>query len=270
MGKYNSSEWRVRRIFDALYRRDPTGSSWLPQLLALPERNGRQRLSLKSEELGRIEIAAWSSPKRVGGLGFSEAGIPAPDALLRWLVEYVEQPKSKNAWKTSESTQAKRRELIARNLEVQRDALARLSDSSLQDSRWEILEGPSYPDVFLQTPTVILVIEGKFTEARPTTSTTWLSGRHQMLRHIDAAWDQRAGRRVFGCFIVEDVNAIGWRRASDATVSAEALRSSLPHRTEAERRAIADAFLGITSWKALSDATGLPSELLIDPRAAAR
>jgi hypothetical protein len=71
---------------------------------------------------------------------------------------------------------------------------------------WYLLEGPTVPDALLETPDALIVVEGKRTEAGPSTATKWLPGRHQMWRHIDAAWELKGRRRVYGFFIVETYN----------------------------------------------------------------
>lgn len=81
-----------------------------------------------------------------------------------------------------------------------------------------------------------MVIEGKRTELTTTTDTTWLKGRHQIWRHLDAAWETRGRRSVYGFFIVEGEtdSADGrvpehWRSASAACLTPEVMRSSFPH-----------------------------------------
>jgi hypothetical protein len=133
---------------------------------------------------------------------------------------------------------------------------------------WYVLEGPSQPDVYLATGEVIVIIEAKRTETGPTTSTKWMRVRHQMLRHLDAAWDIRGERRVYGLFVVEaegetDVAPEAWRQAVDETVSPAILERSLPHRSEEVRSAIAGAVLGLVTWQTLCSRLGVPHEVLI-------
>jgi hypothetical protein len=150
---------------------------------------------------------------------------------------------------------------MAREPEAIGKALSLLEQDSGRG--WHVLEGASRPDVYLETPEAIVVIEGKRTEAGPTTHTSWMKTRHQMLRHIDAAWDQRTGRRVFGFFIVEGDDPEGaipdhWLAVARATTEPEAVARSLPHRTQEERDAIASAFLGVTTWQATCRALDVP------------
>jgi hypothetical protein len=110
----------------------------------------------------------------------------------------------------------------------------------------------------------LVVIEGKRTERTTTTDTTWLKGRHQIWRHLDAAWEIRGRRSVYGFFIVEsDSNAADgsipedWRLASASCLAPEALHSSFPHRSEREVRAISQCFLGMTTWRQVCERFGI-------------
>jgi len=130
-----------------------------------------------------------------------------------------------------------------------------------------VLEGRSAPDVFLATPEAVIVVEGKRTEAGPTTGTRWLPGRHQMLRHLDAAYEVAGRRAVLGFFLVEGGESgeppPAWLDAARATLAPETLAASLPHRPEPEREAIARGFLGVATWQELADRCGLdPAEVL--------
>jgi len=112
------------------------------------------------------------------------------------------------------------------------------------------------------------VIEGKRTEPGPTTKTSFLNGRHQMLRHMDAAYEIAGHRVLLGFFIVEgdaagDIPKV-WRDAAEQTLSPEAIHGSLPHRPEAERDAIAAGFLGVTTWQLVCERLGIEAGVLID------
>jgi hypothetical protein len=113
------------------------------------------------------------------------------------------------------------------------------------------------------------VIEGKRSEPGPITSTAWMPVRHQMLRQLDAAWEVRQGRRVYGVFIVEaeegteSATPTVWREVVDMTISEEVLRGSLPHRSSDERSEIAGALLGVTTWQAVCEEFQIPSQVLI-------
>ena len=114
----------------------------------------------------------------------------------------------------------------------------------------------------IQTPDTLIVVEGKRTEPGPTVDTTWLSGRHQIWRHIDAASEVRGRRQVFGFLVVEGDGAGEalpdvWRRACAETLSPTSVASSFPHRSAEECRAITACFLGGTTWQRLCTTLGI-------------
>jgi hypothetical protein len=81
-----------------------------------------------------------------------------------------------------------------------------------------------------------------------------------MLRHMDAAWEVRGGRRVLGMLIVEEQDGLlpsGWATAAADTVAPQLLRDSLPHRSEQERAEIAAGYLGVMTWHSVCRAFGL-------------
>jgi hypothetical protein len=187
---------------------------------------------------------------------------------LEWLVLNVKTPADSSVLGTDETREWRER-LLQREPKAIEEAL-RLVRTGLNRG-WPIFEGPSQPDVYLETPDALIVIEGKRTEPGPTTTTTWMPVRHQMLRHIDAAWEVRSERLVYGFFVVEGnggaeggVVPTPWESAATATVSADALAGSLPHRSVEERRAIASAFLGVTTWQAVCSALELEWSSLPD------
>jgi hypothetical protein len=242
----DSTKTRVEPVFDELLVRDGTGAAWLPRLVALPSRQGAAAPTLPAIPLTRY------------GWGDSEISLAPPKHLLVWLVQNATLVDALAHQKTSPSTRAKRDLLLKRDAATIGEALARLSAEQVSDRRWYVLEGCTWPDVYLETERTVVVIEGKRTESAPTTCTTWMSMRHQMLRHLDCAWERRAGRDLFGFFIGEGEGGPSgvavppsWQAAAEDTVTANALSGSLPHRGEAERHAIAQCFLGATTWQSV-------------------
>lgn len=256
----DSSKTRVVPVFDALWNRDRTGASWLPALLALPQ-HGSPDAPPSPASVTSLHAAKW---------GKKEEELPAPRALLEWLIENASMPAG-GPPPASEDTQQRRRQLLVdRDSETVREALVKLETS--RTSGWHVLEGPSQPDVYLETDELVVVIEGKRTEAGPTTHTTWMPVRHQMLRHLDAAWELRGERPVYGFFIVEAEEGRDgqpaipkhWIDAAQATVSDEGLAESLPHRSPEDRPALARSFLGVTTWQDVCDRLGVDRSRLLD------
>lgn len=251
MGKYDSSKTRVQPVFNELIRRMGVSADWLPALLGLPE-YGAPEASVALEADPVLKRQAW-----VGNPASDEKeqSLSPPLSLLSWLARSLTLPVGVTL-DPGNDVDRQRKKLIERDPETIAKALEMLKRHG-GSKKWYVLEGPSQPDVYLETEKTIVVIEGKRTETGPTTHTTWMAGRHQMLRNIDAAWEIRGRRNVYGFFIVngEDDNADStevpalWQDASNATWSDEAIASSLPHRGPEEQRAIRNAFLGVTTWQ---------------------
>ncbi len=248
-GDHDSTETRVKPTFDAI------STQWLHRLLSLP-RFGAPEARVDLSGLTKIEEQCWGDAERL---------LPAPRSLLRWLIQNLEV---KPADTDSSDAAKQRRRLYDRDPEAIRTALENL-ERDASPGNWWVLEGPSHPDVFVATPEAVIVIEGKRTEAGPTTATKWMPCRHQMLRHLDGAHEILGGRRLYGFFIVgKDDDGIEvpalWRTAAKETIAPETLRRSLPHRSDAERAEIANAFLGVTTWLAVLEEFGLPRSVLLE------
>lgn len=186
-----------------------------------------------------------------------ERALHPPYALLEWLIRNVEAPSSER-WGPGAAA-ARRRLLAARDHLTIEAALHELRRRSTGRG-WHILEGASYPDGFVEGEDYVLVVEGKRTESGATARTTWLRDRHQLWRHMDAAWEIRHGREVVGLLIVEGT-ADGsvppkWRDYSREVVTDSVVTSSLPHRGAAERRQIVSGYAGVLTWQRLAKRLG--------------
>lgn len=203
MGKYDSSRTRVVPVFDALMDRDASGRTWLLPLLHLGSRSA-----------GRLEGFSTAAllPAHPHWWGKNERRLDPPKPLLRWLVANACAPVSDALW-GSPATRTNRERLVARDAERVNEAL-RLLETPAIFRRWYVLEGRSHPDACLETDTLLVVIEGKRTERKATTVTTWMRARSQMLRHMDAAWEISRGKRVLGLMIVEGRGPTRPRRTS--------------------------------------------------------
>lgn len=251
-GQFDSSRTRVAPVFDRLHQRS---DDWLPTLLGLA-----------SDPPAPADLAHLDLRVLAGYWGATERGLAPPVALLSWLIRHpTSQLKAQD--------RIPERSRLAAGEPATVELALRHLRSSGEASAWYVLEGPTYPDVLLETPDALVVIEGKRTEAGPTLKTKWLDGRHQIWRHIDAAWEIRGRRQVFGFFIVEaqepdgDVPA-SWRDAFEHARTPAALATSFPHRSEQERSAIAFCFRGGTTWQRICTAFGIDPKQLphrIDP-----
>jgi hypothetical protein len=249
-GPFDSSKTRVAPFFDALVEKDPSGRTWLPELVSLPEYGSSTTPSVS----GELIDSAW---------GENERALPAPPSLLAWLVRNLKCPSSMKEGRI----RPERRDLIQGDEQRIEEGLRLLEDEP-RHRAWYVLEGPSYPDAYLATSDAIVVIEGKRTEAGPTSSTTWMPVRSQMLRHLDAAFDLAGPRALYGFFMVEgpEDGAIpeGWREAALGTLAPDLIEKSLPHRSTRERDLIRDAFLGVTTWQRACRVLGVEKGRLPD------
>jgi hypothetical protein len=258
VGIYDSSRTRVAPVFGRLQCLDPSGRFWLQGLLELAN---TRKLPRPQAGTSRLRVAKWW-PR--------EAKLAAPPDLLRWLLENAEEPRSAAAWGLRPEVMANRRRVVDRDAATLAGALKSLQERRPSSRAWYVLEGPSQPDVFLDTAESVVVIEGKRSEPDLKTSTAWMPVRHQMLRHLDAAWEHRQGRPIYGLFIVESEEGAAsvepspaWHQAVEATIAEEVLQGSLPHRSPDERSQIAGALLGVTTWQAVCDEFQIPREVLI-------
>jgi hypothetical protein len=198
-----------------------------------------------------------------------ERALRPPKSLLTWLIENVENPDSR-ALSSNPEVARRRQRILERDPAMMAEAISSL-DQTGRESAWSRFEGPTYPDVVIETPDALVLVEGKRTERGPTTHTTWMPGRHQMLRHLDAAWEIRGRRSVYGLFVVEaDPNGDAkvperWTQAAAATRSKEAVKHSLPHRSMEDQAGIAAAFVGVTTWQAIVEEFGIDASVLTDP-----
>ena len=234
-GRYDSSKTRVQPVFDALWA---SGRDWLPQLLALPT-GGCLNAEIKAGDL-TITDGHWEPDEKC---------LNPPVSLLSWFIRNVDSLAS------AVSDNEFRQRLFRGDPETIEHALHLLRTEGASRA-WYIFEGPTCPDVYLVTRDALVVVEGKRTERTTTVDTTWLSGRHQIWRHLDAAWEIRGRRDVYGFFIVEsDVGSLDgsvpdvWVEAGQACLDPTALHASFPHRSAEEVAAISRCYLGVTTWR---------------------
>ncbi len=248
-GKFDSSKTRLAPFFDYLLGQDLTSESWLPKLLAEVHHGSG---ATPPARLGPLQEHGW---------GKNERALPPPADLLAWLIRNLKCPSSMK----EDDLLPERKDLVRGDPSRIQAGLSLLS-SSRGGRAWHILEGSSYPDAFLATSDSVVVIEGKRTEAGPTTSTTWMPVRHQMLRHLDGAYELAGHRSLWGFFMVEGSPDGSvpqkWVDACIQTLDHDVLEQSLPHRSQEERGLISKAFLGVITWQQACVSLGVPLSAL--------
>lgn len=262
-GLNDSSRQRVFRVFSQLELRT---DNWVPVLLRLAQDSEAAciweslDLTIQRVDFAGLRDDSGRSSRR------KERALRPPPGLLRWIVGNDIQ-RSPKILSSDPLVRAKREGLLRNDAHTRAEALADLEAGGGR-ARWCTLEGPTYPDVVIETPDAMIVVEGKFTEAGPTTYTTWMSSRHQMLRHMDAALHEQPSKRPIGFFAVEGQRSAPlipeekWTNTVRGTRASDAIQDSLPHRTLEEKRMIRDGFIGIVTWQAIVRAFDLGADTL--------
>ena len=231
-------------MFDRLFDCDPTGTVWLDRLIRLGSRGSEVDLPSPVGELVPGHPRSW---------GKDERRLSPPLGLLEWLVQNIKAAAAMES-RTSEETCRMRLALARRDPDVVQEALTRLRAGE-KGKKWFVLEGESCPDAYLETDSIVVVVEGKRTELTTTSKTTFMPKRSQLIRHMDATWEVADGRRVLGLLLVEGESPDPmlvperWSSASDEQLRPELLVPSLPHRTAVERDIIAGGILGAATWQ---------------------
>jgi hypothetical protein len=217
-GKFDSSKTRVRPVFDELGREEEIGCRSCSRCCA------------------DAQICSCDLTLTEGYWEPHEKSLSPPVSLLSWFIRNL------RTLGPIASDSLIRRRLATGDPEIIERALHLLRTEGATRG-WHILEGPTHPDVFLVARDALVVVEGKRTEPNATVDTAWLKGRHQIWRHIDAAWEIRGHRAVYGFFIVEsgpqsDDVPRSWLEAGHACLDPVNLLASFPHRSAAEVSAI--------------------------------
>jgi hypothetical protein len=210
----------------------------LPELarfeLALPGPLRRALGPRRSLEIGRIRNAY-------------EAEIPPSTAFLRWMLEHPKRltwPKSNRdaAAVFGSRTQIKRERLLAGEVEERKEALEELTKFKAEGSRrkWWAFEGFTSVDCRLETKSLLLLIEGKRTEAI-SDSTSWFPGRNQVIRNLEVARALAAGRDFAVLLCAE----------TPIELPEKAWARSLPHLSAGEIDDLKSHYLGCASWSTI-------------------
>ena len=232
-GIQDLSRTRIAPVFDVLQGRT---NDWVRALLLLNRGGSQSTVDLEGLDL-KFHKGYW---------GKTERSFDPPVALLSWLIRHpnpllIAQPALPERTLLANGEPA----VIARALHALRTSAA--------PKGWHLLEGPTVPDVMIETPDALIVIECKSPELHGGPDSAAFAGRHPMWRHIDAAWEIRGRRRIFGFFIVPGQEADGGvppvvEAAFGEAFSEAVLEANFPHRSAKERDAITACFLGGTTW----------------------
>jgi hypothetical protein len=273
-GRFNSSITRVRPVFQALLERDPSGQSWLPNVLRMATHNAAYAKTVQSN-IGKLHpdctvlrpyndrILKFYGIKRIELAKCFERSMPPPPAFLSWLITHPEQmnwPRTKKGHKRfGHSAQDQRKKLFGEHGQeaqqaAQEDALSELRVVGADGSsrKWWAFEGFSDVDCCLETDHLLLLIEGKRTEPLGP-STDWYPKRNQLIRNLEVAESLASGRQ-FGVVVIAESD-IG-------NLSKKTIDASLPHFHTAERENLMRHYFGCLSWTSVCTELNIPCEVL--------
>jgi len=258
MGKKNSSLTRVRPLLNTLLQRD----DFLDALL-WPFNTGLHI----SEPIECIyyegqDLTIMSGALNSAGCKRSEheKALAPPRSLLENLIKNPEKMLNPEALKKGgdKGIFEKRRQLLDGDSATKDKALACLEkDQDLTKKAWYIFEGSTCPDIYIETKSYILVGEGKRTERKLTTTTTWLQKRDQLIRHIDALLDRE--KTILSFFIVD--RNISQKYGYDETLkkfrNIAYFQESLPHRSEKLVKRAMNSYIGYAYWQDYKERYGI-------------
>ena len=260
-GLVNSSVTRVRPFFSLLLRRDPSGATWLPDLLEAADQYGRLDPALRRRPgdllTGLVQTRRYADrilDRTIDRPNAFEHPAPPSAGFLRWLIEHPEQlrwPERSPGVRVSygAATQRHREALVDGGVE-ERDAAQALALSELDGvgaagsrRRWWAFEGFTEVDCWLETDRLLLFVEGKRTEPL-SHSTDWFQARDQLVRNMEVAGDL-AGSRAAAVLLVTEQPV--------DELPESVLSASTPHLDDEARDVVRRRYLGQTTWRALSE-----------------
>jgi hypothetical protein len=184
---------------------------------------------------------------------------PAPERLLLWLIEHAGRECMPRKGLSAAQREAGRRgDLFGVGGHLQRaaseEAVEQLvvNGSGRSKQQWWAFEGETSVDCFLETPSMVLLVEGKRTESI-SSSTDWFDKRNQIARNLEVAQSLARGRRYAVLLAAEQETAVG---LSD-------IAAGLPHMNSSEQAFLAEHYLGCVTWKELCEAAKLQIDLKV-------
>jgi hypothetical protein len=256
----DSSRTRVEPFFESLLRRDPSGRSWLPALLAATP-HGRDRLGELLENPGWL-IIPLAVPAASGRLALFEYPAIPPRELLAWFIDHPDELVwPPDAQLSTESVRLRRALLLddppGSQARAQDRARELLSTRSLLSREWWRFEDVSRLDCVLITDRLVVTVEGVGTEPL-SPPTDWYPTRSRLLRNLEAAKGLSEGKQWASLLISDESLEQGTRGELQRV-----LPEGAPHLREADREELLSAYLGNLTWRDACDAVGLPLDDLV-------
>ncbi|MGA2232790.1 MAG: hypothetical protein ABSH22_17970 [Tepidisphaeraceae bacterium] len=256
---FDSSITRLRPFFQPLLRRDPSGLSWLPALLRMGQANPAFAREI-AHDCG--PLLPWVTRQRtrpdralrtfgiesVALEACFEYRLPPPREFLQFLITHPHLLSWPREDDLPGPNQRRREELLGHHgfaaaRAAAAEALAELErvGAAGSNGKWWAFEGFTHADCLLETPALIVLIEGKRTE-KLSASTRWFPQRNQLLRSLEVARAvARQREKEFAVILLAEDFMDG--------MSIEEIFGSLPHLTPRQRSEILDRYLGCVTWR---------------------
>ena len=178
---------------------------------------------------------------------------PAPERFLLWLIEHAgRECVPRKGLPASQREAGRRGHLFGTDEPIQRSASEEAVEQLLVNGsgrsklQWWAFEGETSVDCFLETPSMVLMIEGKRTEPI-SSSTDWFDKRNQIARNLEVAQALARGRRYAVLLAAEE----------ETTLSLSDLAAGLPHLSSSEQAFLAEHYLGCVTWGELCEHANL-------------
>lgn len=241
MGEKNSTETRVTPFMRKL---DGNIKEIKRFLKSLP--------GIKEEDLDFQSIEAIH-------YGSNEKALQANYDLLMWLVkhpDWMDSSKLKPS-NMSADTYQKRISLFKGDAQTTKKALLYLTKAkdnhATTNRKWYAFEGPSYPDIYIETDKSVFIGEAKRTEPKLTTNTTWLQHRDQLIRHFDSVLSKGKRVKIFYVFEKSDFDKNSTQAQLDRYEDDGYIKESAPHRGKDFPTEFRKAYAGHVYWEDLAN-----------------
>ncbi len=262
-GMYNSSITRVRPFFQALFKEDPNGVTWLPNLLkAMPlnKELAENLTKITTKICDEILETREYKDKILGEIELEECfevRVPPSEGFLKWALEHSDALSwpDNGKRKYGDETQVLRERLFGGRedndkTDTRNEGLKLLEKYGVSSSsgKWWAFEGFTEMDCLIETEDFLLGIEGKRTEF-VSSSTSWYQDRNQVVRNIEVLHEIARKKNKNYAFILLSEDGID-------PITKPHFEISMPHNKDLGEKLFSH-YLGCLSWKEACKVTGI-------------
>ncbi|MBQ2963528.1 MAG: hypothetical protein IJE14_02610 [Clostridia bacterium] len=235
MGKYNSSERRIKPLMNAI-EDDPQNFEKFLSVIRITGLGVPKEYAYADDQSGKKEKALKPTKNHLLGL-----------------IEYLFGKQADNY-----SVSGKNREDLLNGVEAaKKSAISEIEKNyeNLPAKAWYIFEGHTYPDLYIEGDDYIIICEGKWTEPHITTETTYLKTakgeyRNQMVRHIQGALNSAGNKKVYAFYIVDE--NCGYTKDLEKDSFAEQVEKETISLSYSEKMDVISSYCGYTTWQKLA------------------